>query len=217
MRCWEGGEFGTKRIIEETKLENARPPPAYSEDLDAGALIFPDLKEEFRFTIADNPGLIEDASLNVGLGHSFLKSIERSAALVYVVDLSTSPTSTDPNNPPPQKALLSLREELEKYKPGLSKNARLVVANKADLLVPSEGDEDTSAEILEARTRLAELEAFVHTQFEKGSRISVIPISAKFGMNLEPLVQSMRGYVEESRTERTRARREVYQDNSLMA
>ena len=42
--------------------------------------------EAFRFTIADNPGLIEDASNNVGLGHSFLQSMERSHALNYVVD-----------------------------------------------------------------------------------------------------------------------------------
>ena len=46
------------------------------------------LAEVLRFTIADNPGLIEDASDNVGLGHSFLRSMERAHALVYVVDLS---------------------------------------------------------------------------------------------------------------------------------
>ena len=40
--------------------------------------------EAFRFTIADNPGLIEDALDNVGLGDSFLRSMERSHALVYV-------------------------------------------------------------------------------------------------------------------------------------
>ena len=47
--------------------------------------------EAFRFTIADNPGLVEDASDNVGLGHSFLRSMEHSHALVYVVDLSGPP------------------------------------------------------------------------------------------------------------------------------
>ena len=42
--------------------------------------------EAFKFTIADIPGLIEDASNNVGLGHSFLRSMGRSHALNYVVD-----------------------------------------------------------------------------------------------------------------------------------
>ena len=67
-----------------------------------------DSMESFRFTVADNPGLIEDASANVGLGHSFLRSIERSHALAYVVDLST---------PAPWDEVQVLREELEKYKP----------------------------------------------------------------------------------------------------
>ena len=47
-----------------------------------------DIFEKFRFTIADNPGLISRASENVGLGHAFLRSMERARALAYVVDLS---------------------------------------------------------------------------------------------------------------------------------
>ncbi|EDR10369.1 uncharacterized protein LACBIDRAFT_147915, partial [Laccaria bicolor S238N-H82] len=84
-----------------------------------------DLFESFRFTIADNPGLISRASENVGLGHAFLRSMERSLALVYVVDLSA---------PNPWDELRVLFEELEKYQPGMSSKARMVVANKADLL-----------------------------------------------------------------------------------
>jgi GTP-binding protein len=82
--------------------------------------------EAFRFTIVDNPGLIADASDNVGLGHSFLRSMERSHALVYIINLS---------GPAPWDELHMLQEELEKYKVGLSRQARMVIANKADLLV----------------------------------------------------------------------------------
>jgi GTP-binding protein len=65
--------------------------------------------EAFRFAIADNPGLVEDASDNFGLGHSFPRSMERSLALVYVVDLS---------GPAPWDELCMLREELESIKLG---------------------------------------------------------------------------------------------------
>jgi GTP-binding protein len=88
--------------------------------------------EAFRFTIADNPGLVEDVSDNVGLGHSFLRSMERSHALVYVMDLSGAA---------PWDELRMLQEELEKYKCGMNKQARMVIANKADLLA-NEGDQE---------------------------------------------------------------------------
>jgi GTP-binding protein len=104
--------------------------------------------EAFRFTVADNPGLIEDASDNVGLGHSFLRSMERSHALVYVIDLS---------GPAPWDELRMLREELEKYNVGMSGRARMVIANKADLLA-GEGNPE---EVRLARAKLARLEEFV--------------------------------------------------------
>ncbi len=97
-------------------------------------------EESFRFTVADNPGLISRASENVGLGHSFLRAIERSLALVYVVDLS---------GPSPEDELRVLREELETYKPGLSAKARMVIAKKADLL-----SSDADSAVVAARTKL---------------------------------------------------------------
>lgn len=84
--------------------------------------------EAMRFTIADNPGLLAGASDNIGLGHSFLRSIERSLALVYVVDFSKEA---------PWEDVETLRAELETYKPGLSQKARVILANKADLAVSS--------------------------------------------------------------------------------
>ncbi|RDB23319.1 putative GTP-binding protein P8A3.11c, mitochondrial [Hypsizygus marmoreus] len=150
-----------------------------------------DLVENFRFTIADNPGLISRASENVGLGHSFLRSMERSLALVYVVDLS---------GPAPWNELAVLRDELEKYQPGMSTKARMVVANKADLLG---GDGDPVA-VAGAREKLRILEEFVKTQMvvQDGSNsiaLDVIPTSAKFSQNLPRLVALMRTYVEQAR------------------
>jgi GTP-binding protein len=144
--------------------------------------------EAFRFTIADNPGLIEDASDNVGLGHSFLRSMERSHALVYVVDLS---------GPAPWDELRMLQDELEKYKCGMSQRARMVIANKADLLA-SDGDPE---EVRLAHAKLARLEEFVRQEMvHDGQVLDVVPTSGKYGQNLRSVVRKLRTYVEEARS-----------------
>ncbi|CDO75097.1 hypothetical protein BN946_scf185010.g22 [Trametes cinnabarina] len=160
--------------------------------------------EAFRFTVADNPGLIEHASENVGLGHSFLRSMERSHALVYVVDLSA---------PEPWDELRVLREELEQYKPGMSAKARMVIANKADLLAGTAPDgTHTEEEVAEARAKLKRLEEFVAAEMSvpvldvdgavvQGYPLHVVPISAKYSMNLRKVVRLMRTYVQEARRE----------------
>jgi GTP-binding protein len=154
-----------------------------------------DLAETFRFTIADNPGLIHRASENVGLGHSFLRSMERSLALVYVVDLSA---------PAPWDDVRVLRDELERYQAGLSLKARLIVANKADLLA---GEEEEGEEVARAREKLRRLEEFVRNEMvgavdvdgRHARPLDVIPVSAKYAQNLRKVVAALRGYVEEAR------------------
>jgi GTP-binding protein len=149
-----------------------------------------DIAETFRFTIADNPGLIYRASEDVGLGHSFLRSIERSLALVYVVDLS---------GPAPWDDLRILREELETYKEGTSSKARMVIANKADLLSGHKEDEERAKEklkMLEDYTRnemSIEVDGVIRT-------LDVIPISARLAQNLKKVVGFLRKYVEEARS-----------------
>lgn len=153
-----------------------------------------DIVETFRFTIADNPGLIARASEDVGLGHSFLRSMERALALVYVVDLSA---------PAPWDELRDLQDELEKYQPGMSTKARLVVANKADLLGGDGQDEDA---VNEAKAKLRKLKEFVDNEMlsawkggELGRPIQVVPLSAKYGQNLKKVVSLLRDYVAEAR------------------
>jgi GTPase len=153
-----------------------------------------DAFETFRFTIADNPGLISRASEDVGLGHSFLRSMERSLALVYVVDLSA---------PAPWNELRDLQDELEKYQAGMSTKARLVIANKADLLG---GDGQNENAVREAKEKLRKLQEFVDTEMlsawkggELGRPIQVVPVSAKYGQNLKKVVGLLQTYVSEAR------------------
>lgn len=80
------------------------------------------------FVIADIPGLIEGASEGVGLGHEFLRHIERNRVLVHLIDISGQ-EGRDPIND-----FYKINEELKKYSEKLSKKPQLVVANKIDLI-----------------------------------------------------------------------------------
>ena len=82
---------------------------------------------ETTFTVADVPGLIEGASEGRGLGHDFLRHIERCAALVHVVDCATPEPGRDPLTD-----LDVIEAELERYG-GLGDRPRLVALNKIDV------------------------------------------------------------------------------------
>ena len=79
------------------------------------------------FTVADVPGLIEGASEGRGLGHDFLRHVERCAALVHVVDLATMEPGRNP-----LEDLEVIERELERYG-GLADRPRLVALNKVDV------------------------------------------------------------------------------------
>jgi GTP-binding protein len=79
-----------------------------------------------RLTVCDVPGLIEGAHMNVGLGHQFLRHIERCKVLVLLLDMA----GTD--NRLPWEDYQNLLKELELYDPTLLEKPRLVVANKMD-------------------------------------------------------------------------------------
>jgi GTPase len=102
-----------------------------------------DFDDYTRITVADIPGLIEGASENVGLGHHFLRHIERTKVLVYVLDMAC----TDGRQP--WEDLESLQKELEIYKEGLIQRPSVIVANKMD------GDlADEMLEVLKSKTKL---------------------------------------------------------------
>jgi GTP-binding protein len=117
-------------------------------------------KYEKSCIIADIPGLIEGASEGVGLGHSFLRHIERTKILLHIVDAS------DVNTIPDYK---TISRELEKYQKELVQRTRLVVLNKADLT--------------DAR-RLASLKKYFSAQ-----GVPSLEISALKEINIEKLKQ----------------------------
>ncbi|CAA7026295.1 unnamed protein product [Microthlaspi erraticum] len=86
--------------------------------------------EDFSMTIADIPGLIKGAHQNRGLGHNFLRHIERTKVLAYVVDLASGLDGCE--GVTPWEQLRDLVMELEFHEEGLSDRSSIVVANKID-------------------------------------------------------------------------------------
>ena len=87
------------------------------------------LDPERTFVVADLPGLIEGASAGKGLGHQFLRHVERTRVLVFLLDAG----SEDPKG-----ALEMLEREIMTYGPALAEKPRVVVLSKSDTLPPGE-------------------------------------------------------------------------------
>lgn len=83
--------------------------------------------EEASFVMADIPGLIEGAGDGAGLGHQFLRHVERCRMLVHIVDVSGS------EGRDPKQDFLTINEELKKFNPELAKRPMIVAGNKCDL------------------------------------------------------------------------------------
>lgn len=125
-----------------------------------------DLEGAEGFVIADMPGLIEGASQGIGLGHEFLRHIERTKVLIHMVDAA----STEGRDP--IEDIKKINEELVSYNPELKQKPQVIAANKIDIFY--DGEEE---EILK---KLKE-------QFEPEG-IKVFPISAVSGKGIKELL-----------------------------
>src|SRR5699024_4917808 len=79
------------------------------------------------FVLADLPGLIEGAHEGIGLGHQFLRHIERTRVIVHVIDMSAM-EGRDPYND-----FLTINRQLEEYNLRLLERTQIIVANKMDM------------------------------------------------------------------------------------
>ena len=93
--------------------------------------LFPNLGvvsiDNYSYTLADLPGLIEGASEGVGLGHKFLKHIERTKIIAHVIDMSGS------EGRDPYDDYLTIRKELGEFSSKLLEKSEIVIANKMDI------------------------------------------------------------------------------------
>lgn len=124
-----------------------------------------DLGEGKSFVLADLPGLIEGAHEGVGLGHEFLRHIERTRIILHVVDMSAA------EGRDPYEDWLKINEELYQYSEILRNRPQIIAANKMDMPESREN-----------------LEKFNHQLADDGHKVDVIEISAITGAGVKQLM-----------------------------
>lgn len=119
------------------------------------------LKGGDSFVIADIPGLIEGASEGVGLGHDFLRHIERTRMLLHIVDVSGC------EGRDPYEDFLKINRELSLYSEKLSHRPQIVAANKADILSDPEMYERFKEKVEQQGYTVFKMSAVTHEGVEE--------------------------------------------------
>lgn len=134
-----------------------------------------DLGDGAGFVIADIPGLIEGAADGVGLGHKFLRHIERTRAIIHVIDISGS------EGRDPIEDIKKINHELGAYNPELLKLPQVIAANKTDMFLEEEAEE-----------KIKEL----HEAFDEEG-IEIFAISAVSGKGIKELLYRVHAILKE--------------------
>lgn len=175
-----------------SRVTNARPKIAdYHFTTLTPNLGVVDLEGTGGFVIADIPGLIEGASEGVGLGHEFLRHIERTKVIIHIVDVA----GTEGRDPVAD--IYAINKELEAYNPDIAKRPQVIAANKIDALP---GGEDGAVEA-------------VRKEFEpKGT--AVYPISAVSGQGVKELLYHVNDMLQNVEKETTVFRQEYFPESA---
>ncbi len=151
-----------------------------------------DLDGSNGFVIADIPGLIEGASEGVGLGHEFLRHIERTKVIIHIVDAA----GTEGRDPVAD--IYAINRELEAYNPDIARRPQVIAANKIDVIFDRE---NSPVEAIKA-------------EFEpKG--ISVYPISAVSGEGMKELLYRVNEMLKEIGEETTMFAQEFFPETDI--
>ena len=125
-----------------------------------------DLEGTGVFVIADIPGLIEGASEGIGLGHEFLRHIERTKVIIHIVDAA----GTEGRDP--IQDIYAINKELEAYNPEIAARPQVIAANKIDAIYTEDGSDPVAA---------------IRAEFEPRG-IKVFPMSAVTGQGVKELL-----------------------------
>ena len=130
-------------------------------------------KGEREFVVADIPGLIEGAHEGQGLGHQFLRHVERCRLLVHVLEVTPQVEGAPGDGREPVRDFEAIRRELERYEPQLLERPQMVALNKVDLPF------------------VAAEEARLRAHIEEDLGLPFFAVSAATGEGLEALVDRM--------------------------
>ena len=144
--------------------------------------------EGVSFVMADIPGIIEGASEGAGLGHDFLRHIDRCRLLVHLVDVSGS------EGRDPVEDFEAISAELSQYSPDLAERPQIVVANKMDIMVAEENLQRLREHVEAKGFQLFELSAATHRGTRElvkkiGEMLSVLPPVKVFEPEYVPQVR----------------------------
>ncbi len=128
---------------------------------------------DYAYTVADLPGLIEGAAQGLGLGHKFLKHVERTKIIAHVIDMSGSEGRN------PIEDYQTIRKELQEFSPKLLTKPEIILANKMDL--------ETSKKNLE--------------EFKKKIKQPIYEISAINNQGLDNVIQQLEQLVKNTKEE----------------
>lgn len=193
-----------------SKVSNAKPQIAdYHFTTLSPNLGVVRLGEGQSFVVADIPGLIEGAADGHGLGHQFLRHIERNKILIHILD-AASVEGRDPI-----EDFYAINKELERYGEKVSSLPQIIAANKIDAICtevePIDIDEDGELIYPEFISPVDKIKA----EFEpKG--IKVFPISTLTGEGLKELLYYVYNYLEENKQEDVIFETEYNPDDSLL-
>lgn len=154
-----------------------------------------DLKDCRGFVIADIPGLIEGASQGAGLGHEFLRHIERTRIMIHLVD-AASFEGRDPVDD-----IYKINRELENYNPEIAKRPQVIAANKIDAIYRQEG-------VIDLVERLK-------AEFEPEG-IRVFPISAVSGKGVSDLLYYVQDLLDKLPKEKVIFKQEYFPEDALI-
>ncbi|XP_051658089.1 cilia- and flagella-associated protein 69-like isoform X3 [Manacus candei] len=195
-----------------SKISHAKPEiasyPFTTVQPELGKIMYADYKQ---ISVADLPGLIEGAHVNRGMGHKFLKHIERTKQLLLVVDISGFQLSLKTQFRTAFETILLLTKELELYKEELVTKPALLAVNKMDL--PCAKDN-----LNELMSQLQNPQDFLHLLEEEMIPANtlefkeVIPVSTYTGEGIEEL----KAYIRKSIDEEAERENEEYRKKKLL-
>lgn len=153
-----------------------------------GTIDFPDYRQ---ISVADLPGLIEGAHANIGMGHSFLKHVERTKLLLLIVDINGFQLSQKHIKRSCLENIFSLMKELEMYNDTLMDRRSILLINKMDV----DGSEKIYEKLMDQLKHMEQCVSDCPDEIRPTKLLdfdSILPMSAKYRQGIDKVIADIR-------------------------